>query len=79
MDCAVALGMYFSCRMARGLEQNGCAGEKKYRMISWDYLSAEAAGTVFVFSVFHTVVLLELPLAGYRREGILVPGRLGDR
>ena len=48
-------------------------------MISWDGLSTEAASTVVVFSLCHTVVLFELPLAGYRGEGILVPGRLGDR
>ena len=79
MDCAVVPALHSSSKLARGLEQNGCADEKKCSVISWDYLSAEAAGTVFVFSVFHTVVLLELPLAGYRGEGILVPGRLGDR
>ena len=49
------------------------------RMISWDYLSAEAAGTVFVFSVFHTVVLLELSLAGTKERALLVLGMLGDR
>ena len=75
MDCAVVPALHSSSKLARGLEQNGCADEKKCSVISWDYLSAEAAGTVFVCSVF----LLELPLAGYRGEGILVPGRLGDR
>ena len=78
MDCAVALAMYFSCRMARGLEQNGCAGEEKYSMISSDHMSAEAAGTV-VFSVIHTVVLLELSLAGTKERALLVLGRLSDR
>ena len=29
MDCAVVPALHSSCRLARGLEQNGCAGEKK--------------------------------------------------
>ena len=69
MDCEVIAGLHFSCRLARGLEQNGCAGEVKCSMISWDSMSTEAAGTV-VFSVIHTVVLLELSLAGYKGEGL---------
>ena len=47
-------------------------------MISWDNMSAEAAGTV-VFSVIHTVVLLELSLAGTKERALLVLGMLGDR
>ena len=69
MDCEVIPGLHFSCRLARGLEQNGCAGEEKCSMISWDIMSTEAVGTV-VFSVIHTVVLLELSLAGYKGEGL---------
>ena len=62
--------MYSSDRMARGLEQNGCAGEDWCSMIAWDDLSPEAAGTVIVVLTICTVVLLELPSAGYRGEGI---------
>ena len=78
MDCEVIPGLHFSCRLARGLEQNGCAGEEKYSMISSDHMSAEAAGNV-VFSVIHTVVLLELSLAGTKERALLVLGRLSDR
>lgn len=78
MDCAVVPALHSSCRLARGLEQNGCAGEEKCSMISWDNMSAEAAGTV-VFSVIHTVVLLELSLAGTKERALLVLGMLGDR
>ena len=58
MDCAVALAMYFSCRMARGLEQNGCACEECCSMIAWDNMSPEAASTVIVVLTIGTVVLL---------------------
>ena len=69
MDCEVIVTIHSSRGLARGLEQNGCAGEVKCSMISWDSMSTEAAGTV-VFSVIQTVVLLELSLAGYKGEGL---------
>ena len=70
MDCVVASGLHFSCRLARGPEKNGCAGAGKCTVISWDVMSAEAAGTVVLFSLIHTVVVLMLPSAGYRGGGI---------
>lgn len=51
MDCAVVLGLHFSCRLARGPEKNVCAGEEKCSVLYWDDMSAEAAGTVVLFSV----------------------------
>lgn len=69
MDCEVIPGLDSSCRLARGLEQNSCAGEEMCCVISLDNLSPGAEGTV-VSSVVHTVVLLELSSAGYRGEGI---------
>ena len=69
MDCEVIPGLDSSCRFARGLEQNGCAGEEMCCVISLDNLSPEAEDTV-VSSVIHTVVLFELSSAGYRGEGI---------
>ena len=66
MDCVVASGLHFSCRLARGPEKIGCAGDGKCSVISWDVMSVEAAGTVVLFSLIHTVVVLMLPSAGYR-------------
>ena len=63
-------GLHFLCRLARGPEKNACAGEGKCSVISWDVMSAEAAGIVVLFSLIHTVVLLMLPSAGYRGGGI---------
>lgn len=70
MDCAVVLGLHFSFRLARGPEKNGCAGEEKCSVISWDDMSAETAVTFVLLSVIHTVVLLELLVAGCRGQGI---------
>ena len=50
MDCEVIPGLHFSCRLARGLEQNGCAGEERCSVISWEAFSPEAAGTLVFFS-----------------------------
>ena len=69
MDCAVVLGLHFSCRLARGPEKNVCAGEEKCSVISWD-MSAEDAGTVGLSSVIYTVLLLELLVARCRGQGI---------
>ena len=69
MDCAVVLGLHFSCRLARGPEENVCAGEEKYSVISWD-MSAGDAGTVVLSSVIYTVFLLELLVARCRGQGI---------
>ena len=54
MDCVGVSGLHFSCRLPRGTEKNG-AGEGKCSVISWDVMSAEAAGTVVLFSLIHTV------------------------
>ena len=70
MDCIVFSGLHFSCRLARGPEKNGCAGEGKCSLISWYVMSTEAAGTVVLFSLIHAVVVLMLPSAGYRGGGI---------
>ena len=70
MDCVVASGLHFSCGLARGTEKNGCAGAGKCTVVSWDVMSAEAAGTVVLFSLIHTVVVLMLPSAGFRGGGI---------
>jgi len=66
MNCEVIPGLNSSCRLTRGLEQNGFAGREMCCVISLDNLSPEAEGTVVLFSVIHTVVLLELPSVGYR-------------
>lgn len=64
MDCVVVTGLHFSCTLSRGPEKNGCAGEEKCSVISWDVMSAEASGTVVLFSLIHTVVLWKVPSAG---------------
>ena len=71
MDCEVIPGLDSSCRFARGLEQNGCAGEEMCCVISLDNLSPEAEDTV-VSSVIHTVVLLELLVGPFGAAGCWV-------
>ena len=51
MDCVVVPALHPSCRLARGLEQNGCAGEEKCSVLYWNDMSAEAASTIVLFSV----------------------------
>ena len=70
MDCVVVTGLHCSCMLTRAPEENGWAGEEKRSVIAWDVMSAEAAGTVVLFSLIHSVVLLKLPSAGYRGGGI---------
>ena len=79
MDCVVASGLHFSCRLARVPEKTGCPGAGKCTVISWDVMSAEAAGTVVLFSLIHTVVILMLPQLDTEEGALVVLGRLGDR
>ena len=51
MDCEVIAGLHFSCRLARGPEENVCAGEEKCSVLYWNDMSAEAASTIVLFSV----------------------------
>lgn len=66
----MVLAIHSSGELSRGLEQNGYAGEERCSVISWDNLSPEDSGTVFVFAIICTVVLLELLSAGCRGQGI---------
>ena len=58
VDCAVVPALHSSSKLARGLEQNGCACEECCSMIAWDNMSPEAASTVIVVLTIGTVVLL---------------------
>ena len=51
MNCEVIPGLNSSCRLTRGLEQNGFAGREMCCVISLNNLSPEAEGTVVLFSV----------------------------
>ena len=47
MDCEVIVAIHSSHGLARGLEQNGCAGEDRCSMMSWDSVSPDIQALLF--------------------------------